>query len=32
MVFELLWSPQVETDALTQEELLSEYRDLVAIA
>ncbi|WP_242040634.1 DUF1517 domain-containing protein [Coleofasciculus sp. FACHB-1120] len=32
MVFELLWSPQTETDALTQEELLSEYRDLVAIA
>ncbi|MBD1838593.1 tRNA (guanosine(37)-N1)-methyltransferase TrmD [Coleofasciculus sp. FACHB-64] len=32
MVFELLWSPQVETDALTQEELLSEYRDLVEIA
>lgn len=32
MVYELLWSPQVETDALTQEELLSEYRDLVAIA
>jgi uncharacterized membrane protein len=32
MVFELLWSPQVETDALTQEELLSEYRNLVAIA
>lgn len=32
MVFELLWSPQTETDALTQEELLSEYRDMVAIA
>lgn len=32
MVFELLWSPQVETDTLTQEELAREYGDLVAIA
>jgi uncharacterized membrane protein len=32
MVFELLWSPQVETDKLTQEELAAEYRELVAIA
>jgi uncharacterized membrane protein len=31
MVFELLWSPQVETDTLTEEELATEYADLVAI-
>lgn len=32
LVFELLWSPQVETDSLTQAELATEYADLVAIA
>jgi uncharacterized membrane protein len=31
MVFELLWSPQVETDTLTEEELATEYADLVVI-
>ncbi|HEY9633218.1 MAG TPA: DUF1517 domain-containing protein [Coleofasciculaceae cyanobacterium] len=31
MVFELLWSPQVETDTLTKAELATEYADLVAI-
>jgi uncharacterized membrane protein len=31
MVFELLWSPQVETDTLTEAELATEYADLVAI-
>jgi uncharacterized membrane protein len=31
MVFELLWSPQVETDTLTQEELATEYADLIAL-
>lgn len=31
MVFELLWSPQVETDTLTQEELQTEYKDLMAL-
>lgn len=31
MVFELLWSPQVEQDTLTQEELAAEYGDLVEI-
>lgn len=31
LVFELLWSPQAETDALTQEELLAEYKDLVEL-
>lgn len=31
MVFELLWSPQVETDTLTQKELVEEYKELVAI-
>lgn len=31
MVFELLWSPQVETDTLTQEELATEYGELVEI-
>jgi len=30
-VFELLWSPQVETDTLTEAELATEYADLVAI-
>ena len=32
MVFELLWSPQVETDKLTEEELAAEYGELKAIA
>jgi uncharacterized membrane protein len=31
MVFELLWSPQVETDTLTEAELATEYADLIAI-
>lgn len=31
MVFELLWSPQAEIDTLSQEELLTEYGDLVEI-
>ena len=31
MVFELLWSPQVETDSLTEAELATEYADLVAL-
>jgi len=31
MVFELLWSPQVETDTLTEAELAAEYRELVGI-
>jgi uncharacterized membrane protein len=31
MVFELLWSPQVETDTLTEAELATEYADLVPI-
>lgn len=31
MVFELLWSPQVVTDTLTQEELTTEYGELVEI-
>ncbi|AFY74354.1 putative membrane protein [Synechococcus sp. PCC 7502] len=30
-VFELLWTPQTETDALTYDEMLSEYTDMVAI-
>lgn len=30
--FELLWSPQVEADSLTYEELLTEYTDMVQIA
>lgn len=32
MVFELLWSPQLETDSLTEQEFETEYADLVAIA
>ncbi len=32
MTFELLWSPQVQTDSLTYEELLTEYTDMVQIA
>ena len=31
MVFELLWSPQVESDTLTQGELAAEYGELVGI-
>jgi uncharacterized membrane protein len=31
MVFELLWSPQVETDTLTEAELAAEYGELVGI-
>lgn len=31
MVFELLWSPQAETDTLTYDELLTEYTDMVQI-
>ncbi len=32
MVFELLWSPQVETDTLTEAELTKEYPDLVTLS
>jgi len=32
MVYEVLWSPQNETDSLTQEELVLNYPDLVRIA
>ncbi|MFE1748349.1 DUF1517 domain-containing protein [Coleofasciculus sp. H7-2] len=31
MVFELLWSPQAQTDSLTYDELLTEYTDMVQI-
>ena len=31
MKFELLWSPQVEADSLTYDELLTEYTDMVQI-
>lgn len=31
MTFEVLWSPQVEEDSLTYEELLTEYTDMVQI-
>jgi uncharacterized membrane protein len=31
LVFELLWSPQAETDSLTYDELLTEYSDMVQI-
>ncbi|WP_225902655.1 DUF1517 domain-containing protein [Pseudanabaena sp. PCC 6802] len=31
LVFELLWSPQAETDSLTYDELLTEYSDIVQI-
>jgi len=31
MVFELLWSPQEETDSLTYDELLTEYTEMVQI-
>ncbi len=30
-VFELLWTPQSESDALTYDEMLTEYSDMVAI-
>ncbi len=32
MVFELLWSPQSETDSLTYDELLTEYTDMIQLA
>jgi uncharacterized membrane protein len=32
MVFELLWSPQEETDSLTYDELLTEYTDMIQLA
>lgn len=32
LVFELLWSPQADTDVLTADDLASEYSDLIAIA
>ncbi len=32
MKFELLWSPQVEEDSLTYDELLTEYTDMIQIA
>ena len=32
LAFELLWSPQVEEDSLTYDELLTEYTDMVQIA
>jgi uncharacterized membrane protein len=32
LVFELLWSPQAETDSLTYDELLTEYTDMISIA
>lgn len=32
MAFEVLWSPQVEEDSLTYDELLTEYTDMVQIA
>lgn len=32
MKFELMWSPQVEEDSLTYDELLTEYTDMVQIA
>jgi uncharacterized membrane protein len=31
LIFELLWSPQAETDSLTYDELLTEYSDMVQI-
>ncbi len=31
LVFELLWSPQVATDSLTYDELLTEYTEMVQI-
>ncbi len=32
MMFELIWSPQVETDTLTYDELLTEYTNMAQIA
>lgn len=32
MIFELLWTPQAETDSLPEEEMLSEYADMIEIA
>ncbi len=32
MMFELIWSPQVETDSLTYDELLTEYTNMAQIA
>ncbi len=31
MVFELIWSPQDASDSLTEEELLTEYSDLLPL-
>jgi uncharacterized membrane protein len=31
LVFELIWSPQQETDSLTGDELLSSYADLIPV-
>ncbi|MCS6813327.1 MAG: DUF1517 domain-containing protein, partial [Cyanobacteria bacterium] len=32
LVFEVIWSPQDETDSLTQDELITEYSDLYQLA
>lgn len=32
MIFEMLWSPQAETDTLTEREMATEYGDMMAIA
>ncbi|MBW4679838.1 MAG: DUF1517 domain-containing protein [Microcoleus vaginatus WJT46-NPBG5] len=32
MVFELLWSPQAETDKLTQQQMALQYADMIQIA
>ncbi|HEY9296693.1 MAG TPA: DUF1517 domain-containing protein, partial [Phormidium sp.] len=32
MVFELLWSPQAETDKLTQQQMALQYADMMQIA
>jgi uncharacterized membrane protein len=31
LIFELIWSPQEETDSLTGDELLSSYADLIQV-
>jgi uncharacterized membrane protein len=31
LIFELIWSPQEETDSLTSDELLSSYPDLIQV-
>jgi uncharacterized membrane protein len=31
LVFELIWTPQDETDSLTYDELLTQYTDMVQI-